>query len=69
MKTMITATFTLASQNSTSPNDRTEMRFVAVKIMMRTNDMSQSGIPGNHPLRMEPPTTASKAMTPTQKYQ
>lgn len=68
-KATITATLTLASQNSTSPNERTEIRLVAVKISGRITEPSHTGMAGNHPASADPPTTASNAITPTQKYQ
>ena len=67
--TTITVTLMLASQNSTSPNERTEIRLVTVKTSSRITEASHTGMPGNHPLRMAPPTVASNAITPTQKYQ
>jgi hypothetical protein len=63
------STLTLASQNSTSPNDRSDIRLVAVNTSSKSTENSHVGTAGNQPLRMAPPTTASNAITPTQKYQ
>jgi hypothetical protein len=65
---MMVTTLIEASQNSVSPNDLAESRLLAVSRSIRPSASAQSGA-GSHPLRMRPPTTASKATTPTQKYQ
>ena len=61
--------FTSESQNSTSPNARTEMMFVPTKMPMRISDQAHDGTAGNQLAIVSPPSTASYARTPTQKYQ
>ena len=58
-----------ANQNSNSPNDFTENRFVAVMRTIRTSESSQSGRPGTQKVITFAPATASNPTTITQKYQ
>ncbi len=55
-----------ANQNSVSPNDRTETRFVAVSSNINTSEMSHCGTTATKGFSNPAPATASKATTPTQ---
>src|SRR5438270_14100923 len=68
-KTMIVATLIEASQNSVSPNERAEVMFDAVSSSIRISENTHCGTPGIQVTRIFAPATASKATTPTQKYQ
>src|SRR5271169_1231191 len=63
------ATLIDANQNSNSPNDLTDMRFVPVSSSSNTKLISQVGSPGNQKRTRPAPATASRATTMTQKYQ
>src|SRR3954451_24567120 len=63
------ATLIPANQNSNSPKELTEKRFVAVLSDISTRDASHSGIPGAQNWTTLAPAPASKPMTITQKYQ
>ena len=65
---MIAATLMPANQNSNSPNDDTENRFVAVINVIRINEINQSGASIQYCSTLAP-ATASKPITITQKYQ
>src|SRR5580765_125371 len=65
----IAATLIPANQNSNSPNEDTENRFVAVIKDMRINDRSHNGTFGIQNWATLAPATASNPMTITQKYQ
>ncbi len=65
---MIAATLIEANQNSNSPKDLTDHRFVAVSSTMRTRLMSHIGASIQR-CRMVAPATASMARTIAQKYQ
>ena len=69
MNTMIAATLIEANQNSNSPNERTDHRFVSVSRLISTKLMTQIGIPGSQFWRISAPATASTASTIAQKYQ
>src|SRR4051812_41949747 len=69
MKTMIAATLIDANQNSNSPKERTDQRFVAVSAVMSTRLISHIGMPGSQLRRISAPATASTASTMAQKYQ
>src|ERR1700691_5519649 len=66
---MIAATLIEASQNSNSPNERTDTRFVTVSISSSARLSSQAGSLGNQKRTRPAPATASSATTITQKYQ
>jgi hypothetical protein len=69
MKRRIAATLMEANQNSNSPNDRTDHRFVAVSAVMRMRLRSHIGMPGIQLRMISAPATASTARTMAQKYQ
>jgi hypothetical protein len=69
MKTRIAATLIEANQNSNSPKERTDQRFVAVSSVMRTRAIVHIGMPGSQLRRISAPATASTASTIAQKYQ
>ena len=58
-----------ANQNSNSPNDRTETRFVTVSNNSNARLIAQVGSSGNQKRTSPAPATASSATTMTQKYQ
>src|SRR6478609_5633730 len=66
--TMIAATLMPANQNSNSPKDDTENRFVAVIKTMRTNAVNHSGMSIQYWMILAP-AIASNPTTITQKYQ
>src|SRR3954454_464704 len=66
---MIAATLMPANQNSNSPKDETENRFVAVIALMRTNETNHSGMPGIQYCTIFAPAMASNPTMITQKYQ
>ncbi len=68
MKTMIAATLMPANQNSNSPNEDTENRFVAVISAIKISDITHSGASIQYCNTLAP-ATASKPITITQKYQ
>src|SRR3984893_1143545 len=65
----IAATLIEANQNSNSPNDLTETRFVRVSKSSNAKLMNQAGSLGNQNRTSPAPATASSATTMTQKYQ
>src|ERR1700691_1363748 len=67
--TTIAATLIDANQNSNSPNDLTETRFVTVSDNSNTRLMSHAGSLGSQKRTRPAPATASSATTMTQKYQ
>ncbi len=67
--TMIAPTLMPANQNSNSPNEDTEKRFVAVIITISTSDSTHRGTPGSQNVITFAPATASNPTTITQKYQ
>src|SRR5208282_1578642 len=68
-KTAIAATLIEANQNSNSPYDLTEMRFVRVSNISNAKLMNHVGSFGNQKRTSPAPATASSATTMTQKYQ
>src|SRR5690242_9188278 len=66
---MIAATLIPANQNSNSPNDDTENRFVTVIAMSSSNAVSHIGAAGIQNRMIFAPAMASKPTTITQKYQ
>src|SRR6202035_557386 len=68
-KTAIAATLIEANQNSNSPNDLTEMRFVRVSESSSAKLMNQVGASGSQKRTSPAPAPASRATTMTQKYQ
>src|ERR1700691_2102390 len=68
-KTTMAATLIEANQNSNSPYDLTEMRFVTVSNSIIDKLMTHEGSPGNQKRINPAPATASIATTMTQKYQ
>src|SRR3954452_16762787 len=67
--TTMVATLIDANQNSVSPNERADARFVAVSSSISPSEKTHCGTPGIQPWRIFAPATASNATTPTQKYQ
>src|ERR1035438_9550735 len=67
--TTIAATLIEANQNSNSPNDLTEMRFVRVSASSNAKLMNHVGSLGSQKRISPAPATASWATTMTQKYQ
>src|ERR1700675_811524 len=65
----IAATLIEANQNSNSPNDLTEMRFVRVSKSNNAKLMNQDGASGSQKRTSPAPATASRATTMTKKYQ
>ncbi len=63
------ATLIEANQNSNSPYDLTEMRFVTVSNSIIDKLMTHAGSLGNQKRTKPAPATASSATTMTQKYQ
>src|ERR1700722_18553352 len=68
-KATIAATLIEANQNSNSPNDLTEIRFVKVSSSNNAKLTNQAGAPGSQKRTRPAPATASSATTMTQKYQ
>src|SRR5579863_7186809 len=67
--TTIAATLIDANQNSNSPNDLTDTRFVTVRDNNNARLMSHAGSFGSQKRTRSAPATASSATTMTQKYQ
>src|ERR1700722_18886831 len=68
-KPTIAATLIEANQNSNSPNDFTETRFVRVSDSSNAKLMNHAGAFGSQKRISPAPATASSATTMTQKYQ
>src|SRR5450755_3235229 len=65
----IAATLMDANQNSNSPNDLTETKFVTVSDNSTVRLISHAGTLGSQNCTSPAPATASRATTMTQKYQ
>lgn len=68
-KAPIATTLIPANQNSNSPYEPTETRFVAVSTTMTISAHAHCGTPGTQPSRILAPAVASTASTTTQKNQ
>jgi hypothetical protein len=68
MNATIAATLIDANQNSNSPYERVDSRFVAVKITISASPICQTGR-GIQVFRIVAPAMASMPTTTTQKYQ
>ncbi len=67
--TVIAATLMPANQNSNSPKDRTEYRFVSVSRTVSTRAHVHCGTPGTQRCTMAAPAVASMPTTTTQNHQ
>src|SRR4051794_1158639 len=69
MKTAIAATLMAENQNSNSPYDPTENRFVAVSRIISTSASAHCGAAGIQPCTILAPAVASTASTTAQNHQ